>query len=121
MTEEKRTQNTADAVMADAERQTREREEEDAKRAIQEQQKLLQMARREVEEAQRRLNVLLDRPPIEEPPAWSDMVHAREFVPDRPAPSRGKNSYATPVNHVLTPCRRKGRIRQRMGIFLWLQ
>ncbi|KAF4436531.1 hypothetical protein FACUT_6389 [Fusarium acutatum] len=90
MTEEKRTQNTADAVMADAERQTREREEEDAKRAIQEQQKLLQMARREVEEAQRRLNVLLDRPPIEEPSAWSDMMHAQEFVPDRPAPSRGE-------------------------------
>lgn len=89
MTEEKRTQNTVDAVKADAERQTREREEEDAKQAIQEQQKLLQMARREVEEAQRRLNALLDRPPIEEPSAWSDMMHARELVPDRPAPSRG--------------------------------
>ncbi|KAF5539214.1 hypothetical protein FNAPI_10885 [Fusarium napiforme] len=95
MTEEKRSQNTVDAVMADAERQSREREEEDAKRAIQEQQKLLQMARREVEEAQRRLNVLLDRPPIEEPPAWSDMMHAREFVPDRPAPSRGQKGVFT--------------------------
>ncbi|KAF5266169.1 hypothetical protein FOXYS1_3003 [Fusarium oxysporum] len=90
MTEEKRTQNTVDAVKADAERQTREREEEDAKQAIQEQQKLLQMARREVEEAQRRLNALLDRPLIEEPSAWSDMMHARELVPDRPAPSRGE-------------------------------
>ncbi|EWZ80343.1 hypothetical protein FOWG_15715 [Fusarium oxysporum f. sp. lycopersici MN25] len=70
MAEEKRTQNTVDAVKADAERQTREREEEDAKQAIQEQQKLLQMARREVEEAQRRLNALLDRPLIEEPSAW---------------------------------------------------
>ncbi|RKL25417.1 hypothetical protein BFJ68_g59 [Fusarium oxysporum] len=78
MTDEKRTQNTVDAVKADAERQTREREEEDARQAIQEQQKLLQMARREVEEAQRRLNALLDRPPIEEPSAWSDMMHARE-------------------------------------------
>ncbi|RKK15262.1 hypothetical protein BFJ65_g11802 [Fusarium oxysporum f. sp. cepae] len=90
MTDEKRTQNTVDAVKADAERQTREREEEDAKQAIQEQQKLLQMARREVEEAQRRLNALLDRPLIEEPSAWSDMMHARELVPDRPAPSRGE-------------------------------
>ncbi|KAH7202353.1 hypothetical protein DER44DRAFT_887356 [Fusarium oxysporum] len=90
MTEEKRTQNTVDAVKANAERQTREREEEDAKQAIQEQQKLLQMARREVEEAQRRLNALLDRPPIEEPSAWSDMMHAQELVPDRPAPSRGE-------------------------------
>ncbi|KAF5592201.1 uncharacterized protein FSUBG_10242 [Fusarium subglutinans] len=90
VTEEKRTQNTVNAVMADAERQAREREEEDAKQAIQEQQKLLQMARRQVEEAQRRLNALLDRPPIEEPSAWSDMIHAREFVPDRPAPSRGE-------------------------------
>jgi uncharacterized protein YaiL (DUF2058 family) len=88
-TEEKRTQNTVDAVKADAERLTREREEEDAKKAIQEQQKLLQMARKEVEEAQRRLNVLLDRAPIEEPSAWADMLHARELVPDRPAPSRG--------------------------------
>ncbi|KAJ9417798.1 hypothetical protein QL093DRAFT_2044038 [Fusarium oxysporum] len=90
MTDEKRTQNTVDAVKADAERQTREREEEDAKQSIQEQQKLLQMARREVEEAQQRLKALLDRPPIEEPSAWSDMMHARELVPDRPAPSRGE-------------------------------
>ncbi|KAF4950800.1 hypothetical protein FGADI_7933 [Fusarium gaditjirri] len=89
-TEEKRTQNTADAAMADAERKAREREEEDARQAIQRQQKLLQMARREVEGAQQRLNALLDRPPIEEPSAWSDMRDARDLVPDRPAPSRGE-------------------------------
>ncbi|KAF9777121.1 hypothetical protein IL306_004604 [Fusarium sp. DS 682] len=87
--EEKRTQNTVDAVKADAERLKREREEADAKEAIQEQKKLLQMASKQVQEAQRRLNVLLDQPPIEDPSAWDDMLLARELVPDRPAPSRG--------------------------------
>ncbi|KAF4335310.1 hypothetical protein FBEOM_10857 [Fusarium beomiforme] len=88
-TEEKRTKNTVEAVKADEERLTREREEEDAKEAIKEQKKLLQMASKQVEDAQRRLNVLLDQPPIEDPSAWDDMLVARELVPDRPAPSRG--------------------------------